>query len=502
MFQKVICLILAASLYFSAIPVQAANAGSSLSSEIDSIEKNSLTTAYRQEEKVNSSNVQELKVCFDVLEAGEFLREAMKKRQSQVSFRYLDLKGKFDQKKVASLMDEILKKAMEHTGVPTEGDYLFWQYQYLKTEVDYTPYSMDVTCHMGYYTTKEQEDMVSRKAAEVLEQLELDGLQDQEKAEVIYDYICREVDYDQEHLQDGKYLLKFTAYGALVNGKAVCQGYAALLYRLLLEAGVDCRILGGKVSGTNHAWNLIRIGDYCYYADPAWDAELSVGTYPYFLKGKQKFKDHELSSDYQDVKFTDQYKISPLDYVKGKIWYYFSDVGEAAWYFSPIQEVCNLGMMQGTGRHTFEPMESATRAMLVQTLYNLAGRPKTEKTTIFSDVPSSRWFYDAVCWAKEKQITQGISAKKFGPYEEITRQQLAVFLYHYAGSPAIYGNLSRFTDASMVSSWAKNAMIWCVDQGILQGAKDLSGNLVLQPQAMAKRSECAAMLVRFAQKIK
>ena len=74
----------------------------------------------------------------------------------------------------------------------------------------------------------------------------------------------------------------FTAYGALIDRTCVCQGYAALLYRLLLELGVDNRVLTGTGNGGGHAWNIVELDDVYYNVDPTWDAGRTE--YDYFLK--------------------------------------------------------------------------------------------------------------------------------------------------------------------------------------------------------------------------
>ena len=116
-----------------------------------------------------------------------------------------------------------------------------------------------------------------------------EGKTDYEIIRDVYAYICEHVTYDNIHVNDASYKLAHTAYAALVNGTAVCQGYAVLLYRMLMEQGIDCRIMAGEGNGGAHAWNIAKIGQQYYYLDATWDAGTSSHT-EWFLKGSAHFQ--------------------------------------------------------------------------------------------------------------------------------------------------------------------------------------------------------------------
>ena len=131
----------------------------------------------------------------------------------------------------------------------------------------------------------------------------------------IYDYITSHVSYDNEGLaaiygssQSGKDYLIFTAYGAEVNGRAVCQGYAAAVYRLMLMAGIDCRVIVGAVDGTGHAWNIVKLDGKYYYMDSTFDA--GKDKYIHFMKDQGDFSDHIAEPIYREEAFTDAYPIA------------------------------------------------------------------------------------------------------------------------------------------------------------------------------------------------
>ena len=156
---------------------------------------------------------------------------------------------------------EIYDVALEHTGNPKEGDYLRWQLGSCQGGLLYYPdqemteFSLLYT--PTYYMTLEQEAQLDAAIRALLDELDLYDATDYEKIVGVYDWICENVTYDYEHLSDPDYVLMRTAYGALINKSAVCQGYAVLLYRMLLELGIDNRVITGYGNGGYHAWNIV-----------------------------------------------------------------------------------------------------------------------------------------------------------------------------------------------------------------------------------------------------
>src|SRR5699024_12740365 len=111
------------------------------------------------------------------------------------------------------------------------------------------------------------------------------------------------------------------------------------------------------------------------------------------------------------------------------------------------------------------------------------------------DVAASAWYADAVNWAAANGYVTGYDNGSFGPEDSLTREQLAVILYRYAGSPEPTGSLDGFTDAASTSDYAVDALRWAVGEGLLTG-KD-GGRL--DPAGTASRAELAQILARFAQ---
>ena len=111
----------------------------------------------------------------------------------------------------------------------------------------------------------------------------------------------------------------------------------------------------------------------------------------------------------------------------------------------------------------------------------------------FDDVDSSAWYTEAIRWAAGQGIVGGYGDGTFGPNDPITREQLAVMLWRYVGSPAATGRELDFNDTDEISGFALEAMRWAVENGILNG--DGSGEL--GPKEQATRAQVAQMLKNF-----
>ena len=177
----------------------------------------------------------------------------------------------------------------------------------------------------------------------------------------------------------------------------------------------------------------------------------------------------------------------------------FDDVSSGDWYYDAVKYVYDKGMMSGTSAAAFCPDLAADRGMLVTILYRLEDRPATG-TAAFIDVEAGQYYSDAVAWASASGIVNGYDNGRFGPNDQITREQLAAVLYRYAShkgyDTAAAGDLSGFSDAGKVSGYANGAMRWAVGNGLISG---MDGGL-LAPQGGATRAQTAAILMRFCEK--
>ena len=245
-------------------------------------------------------------------EAAVILRKGMENREARIAIRCpADAITPTD-----GILDEIVEKAMEETGVPTQGDYIRWTYAgwsgsySLESDDEGLYYVFVYDCK--YYTTAAQEAELSEKIDSVLQSLDInDESSDYDVICAVYDYICANVSYDYDNLDDSEYLLKYTAYAAMINKTAVCQGYSALMYRMLQQKNIDCRL----IPGSNHAWNIVAIDGVYYNADSTWDAGRDPKNYAYFLCGDSDFAEHTRYSEYSTEEFYRLYPMAETKYV-------------------------------------------------------------------------------------------------------------------------------------------------------------------------------------------
>lgn len=157
----------------------------------------------------------------------------------------------------------------------------------------------------------------------------------------------------------------------------------------------------------------------------------------------------------------------------------FNDMADH-WAKDAVEFASSRELFNGVGNGAFGPDRSMTRGMVSTVLARLAGADTAGGET---------WYAKGTVWAVENGISDGTA-----PEQPVTREQLAAMLYRYAGSPAVSGELG-FDDADSISAWARDAVRWCVDNGILNG---VGGNR-MTPQDLARRGQVAAMLMRFLQ---
>lgn len=222
----------------------------------------------------------------------------------------------------SSLKEKLLliwAETIAHTGNPTEGDYLRYEYGGYKVESysykgnEDNLYYYQIPFSLLHYTNATQESELTPIVDSVLAELDLNGKSDYQKIHAIYDYLCSTVEYG------GSGDIKFTAYGALINHAAYCQGYATAFYRLCLSVGVDTRVITRFIasgSPDNHAWNIAALDGLYYELDATWDANYTPTTYKYFLKGKDYWEStsHSTIGDqFSNSAFAASYPLSVTD---------------------------------------------------------------------------------------------------------------------------------------------------------------------------------------------
>ena len=150
----------------------------------------------------------------------------------------------------------------------------------------------------------------------------------------------------------------------------------------------------------------------------------------------------------------------------------FVDVSLDDWYASAVKYCYENGIIKGTTNTTFSPNTNLTRGMLVTILWRMEGSPKAS-TSQFIDVKSSQYYYNAVNWAASKKVVNGYGNGKFGPNDNITREQLAVMLRNYAlykkKDVSARADLTKFTDNKKISTNLKDGVSWAVAKNIISG---------------------------------
>ena len=177
----------------------------------------------------------------------------------------------------------------------------------------------------------------------------------------------------------------------------------------------------------------------------------------------------------------------------------YTDLDRNGWYHEYVDWALKNGMMNGVGGGLFEPNGETTRAMLVMVLYRMAGAPDMAgRESSFTDVSADSWYGAAVIWASENGIVNGVGGGLFDPDASLTREQMAMMLYRFAGylgsNTEKRADLSAYGDADAVSAAAQDAMAWAVAEGLVNGRSAAE----LAPKAGATRAELATILFRFA----
>lgn len=176
----------------------------------------------------------------------------------------------------------------------------------------------------------------------------------------------------------------------------------------------------------------------------------------------------------------------------------FTDINREAWYHEAVDYALENGIMNGIGNNKFDPEGVTTRAQIVRILWNLENQPEPQSQNVFTDVAAGTWYEKAILWGYENGIVTGYDGK-FNPDDEVTREQVAAFLYRYAQykgydvSKGSVADLEGFHDADEISEWAMKNIQWAIAEGIMNG----DGQGGLDPQGTAKRCEVTQMMYNY-----
>ena len=177
----------------------------------------------------------------------------------------------------------------------------------------------------------------------------------------------------------------------------------------------------------------------------------------------------------------------------------FDDVAQTDWFYDKVQYAVENGIFDGTGEKTFSPKKEITRAEFLQVLANLDGVDVSDKnvTTVFTDVPSGKWYTPAIKWAKDNALVDGVGDNMFAPDRAISRQEMCVMLKNYIAFKGIVlkkvENKVEFSDDADIASWAKESVYACQMADLIDG----KGNGIFDPKNTAIRAEAASLFKGF-----
>ena len=175
----------------------------------------------------------------------------------------------------------------------------------------------------------------------------------------------------------------------------------------------------------------------------------------------------------------------------------FLDVNEGDWFYDAVAYAYENGLMDGVGGNRFAPNSATTRAQLVTILYRMEGQPVVSGDLPFTDVEAGTWYTNAVVWAAQNGIVNGVGDDTFAPGNDLTREQLVTILYRYAESKgydvSASADLAGYPDGEEIQAYAREAMAWAVAENIIQGMEDDT----LKPAGNASRAQIATILMRF-----
>ena len=416
---------------------------------------------------------------------GQASNEAAAKWETDFSVKY---QASYDDTLSEVFHNQLFPLAEEnifpHNGNPTEGDYARWTYAGAgyTASGSYTSDALIVSYNTSveYYTTEAQEAALTAKLNQVMESLDLDTKTEYEKVKAIFDYIASHVTYDYDNLNNQSYKLKHTAYAALVNGTSVCQGYATLFYRMCLTAGLDARVITGSDTPgySDHAWNIVRIGNLYYNIDVTWDAGHEPEDYNYFLRGQDTFEYHYRDSEYNTATFHAKYPMSASDYDPTAVTPTPTNTPTP----TPTKKPTKTPTPTPTNTPTPTKKPTKTPTPTFEPTATPSATPKPTSTPVptatpkptgklFDDVQNpSHPYYQAIYWAVDEGITKGYTGTNlFGIDDPCTRSQAMMFLWRIAGQPAPKAqSKSPFSDIKPSHPHYK-AVLWAYQKGIAKG---------------------------------
>lgn len=261
--------------------------GVKLKEELDSIEQRQAVQSGLSMNNTSAQAIESDKELTTDDEQGivQFIASQLDERSPSVTFR---ISGSYNT--VSDQLKDWLLQAFE---LNEYSRYALSSYSYtISNKLLYTEVELNTT----FRESKEMTEQVAAFAKKLVAEMNLSQYTKEQQVKLIHDWVVTNVQYDES-------LTRYTAYEAITEGLAVCQGYAMLGYMLYTEAGFDVRIVEGVAKGQEHAWNMILLNDRWYQLDLTWDdpigqAEDQVSYRYYLVSDEELAKDHTWEGNY------------------------------------------------------------------------------------------------------------------------------------------------------------------------------------------------------------
>lgn len=191
--------------------------------------------------------------------------------------------------------------------------------------------------------------------------------------------------------------------------------------------------------------------------------------------------------------------ISSLDVVKPE--WCFQDVKPNDWFYYDVEFVYNRGIITGKTNTIYDPASTVSRAMAAKIFYRVATAPMEIFDCTFFDVREGFWYTTCINWANQHGVMTGYGNGFFGPDDKVTREQFVTVMYRYSrkigmtDSKGSASSLDKYPDSGRIHDYARDAMIWAVNSGIVG-----KNTALLNPRGAMTRAEVAAIVRRFIEK--
>ena len=270
------------------------------------------------------------------------------------------------------------------------------------------------------------------------------------------------------------------------------------------HSGVDILTPGEKVHVSSMKGNRMVVSGTSYSAAWASGAVAKLmSEYPYLTAVRAGQILCATADDLGEVGFDNQNGYGRLNMktareyaATGQI---FRDVKSEDWFLGNVNFCVDKHLIDGTSKAEFSPQDKLTRAVLVEALYRLEGKPLADAAVSFEDVAADSGFADAISWAKQVGLVNGVTETKFAPNDNITREQIAAIVYRYAVFKGYavadyqHTDISFYDDANDVSDYARIAVQYAVGSNLMKGKTEQT----LHPKDNITRAEISAVLERF-----